>query len=355
MNRVSLVIPSWDGVNLLNRTLPSVLQQVGLEYEVIVVDNGSPNNDTPELVRQLNSRYPNRIRIITIELPAGFAGAVNAGVRSAKNRMIAVLGNDNEIPNNWLSSLMEEWGTGTYSPNGKQIGAVMTQTIVSGNLPSGPCTLNLCGRNVYYEDDEWTKSAFQTFYPGGNSFLFDKDVIGEPFTDMYFVYHEDVSLGWRIQNLGMVVVQLSTPHVHSFDGGTTQRDSVRHQTYVRTERNRWINLLTFPSIFTQLKLSPLWLLDSILALLFGQNRLAKIGAWIWILINLKGIYRLRTKHQLERRVSDREALTTMSSLLVSECPKNFGLIGKCKSLLNFVIKVYALCLRLPFGKDIRHN
>src|SRR5215510_3910270 len=84
---VTVVIPSYNSAAWLPETLASVLAQVGVDLETLVVDDGS-NDNTREVVATFASvRYlhqPNR----------GVAAARNTGIRAARGKYIALLDSD---------------------------------------------------------------------------------------------------------------------------------------------------------------------------------------------------------------------------------------------------------------------
>lgn len=86
---VSVVIPSRNGKELLERVLPEVVRQVSeLQGEVIVVDNGS-SDGSAEFLR---AAYP-QVAIDRCD-PLSFASAVNAGIRLARYSHVCLLNND---------------------------------------------------------------------------------------------------------------------------------------------------------------------------------------------------------------------------------------------------------------------
>jgi hypothetical protein len=74
----------------VQETLSSVFLQTYLDYEVVVVNDGSP--DTPDLERVLGS-FLSRIVYVKTE-NCGLAGARNNGIRASKGELIALLDSD---------------------------------------------------------------------------------------------------------------------------------------------------------------------------------------------------------------------------------------------------------------------
>jgi glycosyltransferase involved in cell wall biosynthesis len=87
---VSVVIPTHNRRDLLLLTLRSVLQQRGVDFDVVVVDDGSTDGTT-EVVRSMGDP---RIRVLRHDAPQGVATARNAGARAASGYWIALLDDD---------------------------------------------------------------------------------------------------------------------------------------------------------------------------------------------------------------------------------------------------------------------
>jgi glycosyltransferase involved in cell wall biosynthesis len=89
MPRVSVVIPVYNVESLVGTTLQSVLQQTYLDFEVIVVDDGSTDGSL-EICQGFKDA---RIRIVS-QKNRGLAGARNTGIRHAQGEYIAFLDSD---------------------------------------------------------------------------------------------------------------------------------------------------------------------------------------------------------------------------------------------------------------------
>jgi Glycosyl transferase family 2 len=88
--KISVVIPSYNTASLISCCLDSVFAQTYTDFEVLVINDGSP--DTPELERVLES-YMDRIIYIKQENKRA-AGARNNGIRRARGEFIAFLDSD---------------------------------------------------------------------------------------------------------------------------------------------------------------------------------------------------------------------------------------------------------------------
>jgi glycosyltransferase involved in cell wall biosynthesis len=84
----SVVIPTYNRVHLLARTLDSVWRQGFTDFEVVVVDDGS-NDGTQDYLRSLGDR----IRIVQ-QANGGPGAARNAGIRAASGKYVALLDSD---------------------------------------------------------------------------------------------------------------------------------------------------------------------------------------------------------------------------------------------------------------------
>jgi GT2 family glycosyltransferase len=95
---IAAVAPVWNGREWLERLLTSLARQTRPLTEVIVVDNGS-SDGADKLARERGAR------VISMGRNAGFAAAVNRGIRAAQCDYIAVLNSDVELAPDYLEKL----------------------------------------------------------------------------------------------------------------------------------------------------------------------------------------------------------------------------------------------------------
>ena len=97
---VSIIIPAYNAAEFIGETLDSVFAQTFTRYEVIVINDGSP--DTEDLERKLKP-YPAKLRYVKQE-NQGAAAARNAGLRIAAGELVAFLDADDT----WLPTFLEK-------------------------------------------------------------------------------------------------------------------------------------------------------------------------------------------------------------------------------------------------------
>jgi glycosyltransferase involved in cell wall biosynthesis len=89
-DQVSVIIPAYNVAPYIAETLKSVFAQTKPAFEVIVVNDGSP--DTESLEEELEP-FRDRIRYLKQE-NRGLSGARNTGIRAAKGDLISLLDGD---------------------------------------------------------------------------------------------------------------------------------------------------------------------------------------------------------------------------------------------------------------------
>ena len=108
--KISVVIPTLNRINTLQRALDSVINQTYKPAEIIVVDNGSSDGT----LKFLREQYP-KITILT-ENKIGVSSARNKGIKKSINQWIALLDSDDawhprklEIQTSMLDSALKEY------------------------------------------------------------------------------------------------------------------------------------------------------------------------------------------------------------------------------------------------------
>ena len=126
--KVSVVIPAYKAAPYIRRTLDSVFAQNYPNYEVIVVNDGSP--DTPEFEASIHDHFD---RIVYIkQANRGPSAARNAGILRARGEFIAFLDSDDL----WLDSYLDRQMSELRRPPGLDF-IYSDATYVGDNVPLG--------------------------------------------------------------------------------------------------------------------------------------------------------------------------------------------------------------------------
>lgn len=102
MQKVSIVIPTYNRAKYLTQALDSVLQQTYQHFEIIVIDDGS-TDDTKNVMEEYMKRFPNKIKYF-YEKNKGPAAARNRGINEAMGDYIAFLDSDDM----WMPTKLAE-------------------------------------------------------------------------------------------------------------------------------------------------------------------------------------------------------------------------------------------------------
>jgi GT2 family glycosyltransferase/glycosyltransferase involved in cell wall biosynthesis len=201
----SVVIPNWNGRDLLERYLPSIVEALAAnpENEIVVVDNGSTDGSA-DFVR---AHFP-QVNLLALPQNLGFGGGSNAGFRTAKNDIVVLLNSDMRVAPDFLAPLLEGFRDPDVfavscqifftDPNKLREETGLTQGWwQDGNL------------RVRHRNDPAITGLFPCFYGGGGSCAFDRhkflelggfDPVLEPF------YLEDTDLGYMAWKRGWKVL-----------------------------------------------------------------------------------------------------------------------------------------------------
>ena len=212
---VSIIIPHFNGTDILSNCLDSLLSHDRKPEEIIVVDNGS----TDDSVDMLKLHYP-EVKLLTLTKNTGFTGANNAGLKEASGDMIVLLNNDCIVEKGWLNSLL-------HRMEDDSIGAVTSSMRNIDNkdiIDSAGGELDWMGffRDVGRGDPIELHSTLTDIpFPCGGAVMIRRSALPSPtalFWEDLFIYYEDLDLGFELNRTGWRIVyepKAVVRHVHS--------------------------------------------------------------------------------------------------------------------------------------------
>jgi GT2 family glycosyltransferase len=226
--RVTVVIPTYNGLHYLIPCLASLRQQTYCDFCVLVVDDGSTDETVPVVQRD----FPD-VSVFALGANGGLARAQNAGIAASRGEYVVVLNNDTEAEPDWLERLVaaadahpEAWAVA-----GKlRLWDRRTVLHAAGDgfgVDGVPVNLG-----VWEEDRGQWDEGHWLWGPQGGAALFRRsaldalsaDGIGTPYDESFFMYCEDVDLNWRARLAGyetaFVPDAVVYHHLSATGGGT---------------------------------------------------------------------------------------------------------------------------------------
>ncbi|MGB7240816.1 MAG: glycosyltransferase family 2 protein [Sulfitobacter sp.] len=227
--KISVVIPNWNGAKWLPLCLDSLARQSFSDFRVYVVDNGSTDGS----VELIKTNYPDHV-VIENATNLGFAGGINCGFRAAKGALIVALNNDVETDPNWLAVMVAAMDDNPQAGFGaSQLMDFKDRRVVDslgdGFLPIG-LSIKAWSRATYPPQGlsvHEVQSACAAASVYRKSML---DRIGL-FDEDFFAYMEDIDLGLRAQMAGYRCIFIPGAIVYHIgsatSGGTASAFSIR--------------------------------------------------------------------------------------------------------------------------------
>ena len=102
--RVSVIMPTFKQARFLRRAIDSLLTQSLTDWELIVVDDGSPDDTQAILAPFLDDP---RMRGIRLDTNQGLGRALNAGLDASSGTLVAYLPSDDVWYRDHLASLVD--------------------------------------------------------------------------------------------------------------------------------------------------------------------------------------------------------------------------------------------------------
>jgi GT2 family glycosyltransferase len=232
--QLSIIIVQFRVINFLKRCLSSIYSKnPDLNFEVIIVDNGSEE----EQMQNLKREFP-QIQVLENRHNRGFAWACNQGAQIAQGKYLLFLNPDTEVKDNFspLLKFMDNHplvgicGSKMIDSYGRILDSCRSFPSLWTSISSRQSLLNklfpknFLSRKYLLKDLDRTKPTFVDWVSG--SCLSAKKELWEQmggFDSSFFMYAEDVDLCFRAKKAGFKVAYFPfVSVVHHLGKSTSQ-------------------------------------------------------------------------------------------------------------------------------------
>jgi GT2 family glycosyltransferase len=225
--KVAVVILNWNGKQLLEQFLPSVVQY-SKEATVYVADNAS----TDDSVAFVKDQFP-EVSIVVNPTNTGYAGGYNDSLQHIEADVYALVNSDIEVTENWLQPIIKafqnEPTTAIIQP--KILDYKNKDYFEYAGAAGGfidQYGYPFCrGRifNTLEKDLGQYDTNQEIFWASGACFFIRSNVYKElkGFDTSFFAHQEEIDLCWRAINKGHTIKYLFESKVFHVGGATLQQ------------------------------------------------------------------------------------------------------------------------------------
>jgi hypothetical protein len=263
--KTAIVILNWNGKNLLEKFLPSVVKYSNLpNTEIFVADNASTDNSIAFLEKNYTT-----IKIIKNKKNGGFAKGYNDALQQIKADIFCLLNSDIEVTENWLQPIT------TIFENEKDTVIIQPKILDYKNKLKFEYAgaaggfidkygYPFCRGRIFNEVENDTgqfNDVKKIFWASGACFFIRSNIFFElnGFDEDYFAHQEEIDLCWRVQNKNKIIKYVGLSTVYHVGGATLQETNPK-KTFLNF-RNSLFSLVKnlpkkylFPVIFMRLVL-----------------------------------------------------------------------------------------------------
>lgn len=245
--KIAVVILNWNGKDLLEKFLPSVVKFSNPEIAAIyVVDNASTDDSIPFIQQQFST-----LKIIQNNENGGYAKGYNDGLKHLNADIFALVNSDIEVTPNWLEPIVEHFeqqpNTAIIQP--KILDYKNRQYFEYAGAAGGfidEFAYPFCRGRIFDTVEKNTaqyENVADIFWASGACFFVRSDVFKKlnGFDESYFAHQEEIDFCWRAKNFGYAIKYIPNSVVYHV-GGATLSASNPKKTYLNF-RNSLITML----------------------------------------------------------------------------------------------------------------
>lgn len=243
--KVAVVILNWNGKDLLEKFLPSVVQ-FSKEANVYVADNAS----TDDSVSFISENFPS-VEIIQNKVNGGYAKGYNDALKDLSETIFILLNSDVEVTENWLHPVISEFEkeSTVVAAQPKILDFKIKEYFEYAGAAGGfidKYGYPYCrGRifNTLEKDVGQYNDVTEIFWASGACLFVKAEAFWQAggLDEDYFAHQEEIDLCWRLKAKGGKILYVGNSKVYHVGGATL--DSLNPKKTFYNFRNSLLNLL----------------------------------------------------------------------------------------------------------------
>ncbi|MFA7244325.1 MAG: glycosyltransferase family 2 protein [Patescibacteria group bacterium] len=238
---LSIVMINYNTPDLVQDSLRTIAKYVRLNYEVIVVDNGSGDKSKIDSVKLRKLLPPEKIKVIFSKTNLGFGKGNNLGAKDAKGKYLWFLNSDtlltDDSPSKMVSFLDKHPKIGALSPLLYHEDGIIQKNFFASFQNLGSVTI----RRYNDHKIDFSKEYFTADIVVGAAMMLERkkfeDVGG--FDRNIFMYLEDDDLCKRLSDVGYQNAVLNSAKIIHLEGRSIKTSSARKKYYYRSQTYFW--------------------------------------------------------------------------------------------------------------------
>ena len=250
MKPFAVAILNWNGVELLQRFLPTVVKHSKSLATVYVIDNASSDAS----VEWTKANHP-EVKIIQNDGNYGYAGGYNKAMDQIDEELVVLLNSDIETTGGWLEPIhklfQDHAELAACQPKIRDLKnkANFEYAGAAGGFMDWLC-YPFCRGRIFYEleeDHDQYNTTSDIFWATGASLVVRKSHYYEAggLDESLFAHMEEIDLCWRMHRNGKRVMYCAESAVYHL-GGATLNESSPRKTFLNFRNNMIIMAKNLP-------------------------------------------------------------------------------------------------------------
>ena len=304
----SIIILFWNSHKYIKKCLTSIQNQTFIDFEIILIDNGSIIGIDKELFLEFQNL---NINYFLLEKNLGFAAANNFGASKARGDYLVLLNSDAFPKSDWLDNVKTSIEKYPNSFFASKLLMANDDSKLDGTGDVYHASGIVWRKNYEHKVRKVAENEVEVFSACAAAAVYPKYAFEEVggFDEDYFAYVEDVDLGFRLRLAGYKCIFLPDAVVYHVGSGSTGKRS-DFSVYYGQRNLVWTFIKDMPGVLFWILLPGhivVNLLLIVLSIFRKQGRIV-LQAKIDGLSHMIGIINKRRKIQKSRKVSIWEIL-----------------------------------------------